>query len=125
MKQSFSRGILVLVLAGLAGIAHADGDKLRGQALYRSLCMSCHSIDYNGVGPMHKGLLGRKAGSVADYDYSPALKASSIVWTAPMLDRWLSDPEKLVPGQKMGFQVPSAKDRADLIAFLRDTASQP
>ena len=86
------------------------------------MCVACHSIDYNGVGPAHKGLFGRKAGTRPDYVYSPAAKASSIVWSDKTLDKWLANPEKLIPGQKMGFMVPAAKDRADLIAYLKKEA---
>jgi cytochrome c len=83
------------------------------------MCAACHSVDYNGVGPAHKGVFGRKAGSAKGYAYSPALQSSAVVWNAATLDRWLTDPEKFIPGQKMGFSVKSAKDRADLIAFLQ------
>jgi len=125
MKHNPFLGVALVVASGLAAPAHAGGDKLHGQALYQNVCASCHSIDYNGVGPAHKGLFGRKAGSLADYTYSPALKASSIVWTSETLDRWLSNPEALVPGQKMGVMVPSAQDRADLIAYLREITARP
>ncbi|GAC1319392.1 MAG: c-type cytochrome [Collimonas sp.] len=114
----------VVVLMGFSGAAAAAGDVIRGQELYQTMCMSCHSIDYNGVGPAHKGLFGRKAGSHADYLYSPAVKSSNIVWTEKTLDKWLSNPEKLIPGQKMGFMVPAAKDRADLIAYLKKEAGR-
>ena len=98
------------------------GDAARGRELYESRCVACHSIDANRVGPAHKGVVGRKAGSLADYDYSAALKSSAIVWSASTLDRWLADPEKLIPGQKMGYSVPSAQDRADLIAWLAENS---
>ena len=68
--------------------------------------------------PRRKRSLGRKAGDVTGYDYSSAVKSSRIVWTAPALDRWLADPEKTIPGQKMNYTVPDAQDRADLIAWL-------
>ena len=96
----------------------ATGDAVRGQQLYESRCIACHSIDNSRVGPAHKGVVGRKAGSVAGYEYSPAVKKSGIVWTTSTLDRWLTDPEKTIPGQKMGYSVPEANDRADLIAWL-------
>jgi cytochrome c len=117
-------GLGLAVLMGFSGAAAAAGDAIRGQELYQTMCMSCHSIDYNGVGPAHKGLFGRKAGSHADYLYSPAVKSSDIVWTEKTLDKWLSNPEKLIPGQKMGFMVPAAKDRADLIAYLKKEAGR-
>ena len=125
MKQDYLfLGLTLAVLMGFSGTATAAGDAIRGQELYQTMCMSCHSIDYNGVGPAHKGLFGRKAGSRADYLYSPAVKASSIVWNEKTLDKWLTNPEKLIPGQKMGFMVPDAKDRADLIAYLKKEAGR-
>ena len=54
----------------------------------------------------------------AGYEHSPAVKKSGVVWNAQALDRWLTDPEKLIPGQNMGYSVPDATDRADLIAWL-------
>jgi cytochrome c len=94
-------------------------DAARGKQLYESRCIGCHSVDANRVGPAHKGVFGRKAGSVKDYDYSDALKKTRVIWNEQTLDRWLANPEKLIPGQKMGFSVPDAKDRADLIDYLK------
>ena len=81
--------------------------------------MACHSLDTNRVGPLHRGVYGRKAGSVPDFAYSAALTSSPIVWSDTTLNRWLTDPEALIPGQRMNIRVLSADDRADLIAFLR------
>ena len=122
MKKPFCFAIRAALLLGLHASANAASDAVKGQALYKIMCVACHSIDYNGVGPAHKGLFGRKAGTRPDYVYSPAVKASSIVWSAKTLDKWLANPEKLIPGQKMGFMVPAAKDRADLIAYLKKEA---
>ena len=94
-------------------------DAARGKQLYESRCIGCHSIDANRVGPAHKGVFGRKAGSVKDYDYSEALKKTKVVWNEKTLERWLTNPEQLIPGQKMGFSVPQPKDRADLIDDLK------
>jgi cytochrome c len=123
---------LITGLAGLAGLcalatathtlaAGAQpftlGDPAAGKVDYQA-CMGCHSIDDNDVGPKHRGVVGRKAGSVPGYNYSMALKNSGIVWTPMMIDRWLQGPQKLVPGAKMFFSIPSAKQRADIIAYL-------
>lgn len=105
-----------------ANAAAAAGKVEQGHKLYAAMCAACHSVDYNGVGPAHKGVFGRKAGLARDYAYSPALSASTVVWNARTLDQWLTNPEKTIPGQKMGFSVKSAKDRADLIAFLQSTS---
>ena len=96
----------------------AAGDALRGAALYQSSCTACHAIDSNKVGPAHRGVLGRRVGSLPGYRYSDELARSRLRWTPQTLNRWLEDPEELVAGQRMGFQVDSAQERADLIAYL-------
>lgn len=96
-----------------------DGDPVHGQQLYESRCGACHSPDADRVGPHHRGIIGRPAGSVAGYSYSAALKAAGFVWTEQQLDKWLTDPQALVPGQKMNFRVSNPNDRADIIAYLK------
>jgi cytochrome c len=98
--------------------ARAGGDPTRGEQIYHR-CQGCHSIDRNRVGPMHKGLFGRPAGTVPGFAYSDAMKNSGIVWTEQTLDRFLQGPRKMVPGTKMTYAgVADAQDRADLIAYL-------
>jgi len=94
------------------------GDATRGKALYQA-CSACHSIDENDVGPKHRGVVGRRAGSVADYAYSAALKQSDFAWDEATLDRWLTNPSALVPGTKMFFKVDDPQARADVIAYLK------
>ncbi|HAT29365.1 MAG TPA: cytochrome C [Janthinobacterium sp.] len=94
-------------------------DAGRGKLLYQSRCIACHSLDVSMAGPSHRGVFGRGAGKVADFDYSPALRKSAVIWNERSLERWLADPEKFIPGQKMGYSVPDAKDREDLIAYLK------
>jgi len=114
---------LALLLAGGA-VAYAEGDPAKGEQVYHR-CQGCHSIDRNRIGPMHKGLFGRPAGSVPGFDYSAAMKNSGIVWTAATLDLFLQGPRQMVPGTKMTFVgVPKAQDRADLIAYL-EVATKP
>ena len=115
---------LFIALLAAASRAAAGGDADHGRSLYLTQCAACHSMDYNGVGPAHKGVFGRKAGTAQNYSYSEALKRSEIVWSEKTLDQWLSSPEGFVPGQKMGLSVPDAKDRADLIAYLKKAGSQ-
>lgn len=113
-------GLTVLLVVTLTSAsAQAAGDAARGEALYRD-CQACHSIDKNQIGPMHRGVVGRTAGTVAGFDYSEALKNAKIVWTEANLDKWLADPEIFVPGSKMYFSLDKAGDRADIIAFLRE-----
>ncbi|MFA5119682.1 cytochrome c family protein [Zavarzinia sp.] len=113
MKRRF----LALVAALVPAVA-AAADAERGKTLYESRCGACHSPDADRVGPHHRGVVGRVAGSVPGFAYSPALKASGLTWTPELLDRWLTDPAALVPGSRMGFRVGSAADRADIVAYL-------
>lgn len=107
-----------LLALGATCATAQDGSAARGKTLYESRCSACHSVDENRVGPMHKGVLGRMSGSVPGYDYSPALAQSHFIWTREKLLLWLKNPEGLVPGQKMNYQVDDAQDRADLVAYL-------
>ena len=115
-----SAAVFLLVLAACATAQAADA--ARGKELYESRCGGCHSLDQDRIGPRHRGVIGRRAGTVADFDYSPALRAARIVWNAQTLDAWLADPERLVPGQRMNYRVPDASDRSDVIGFLQATS---
>jgi cytochrome c len=96
-----------------------SGDAVHGKVLYQG-CAACHSIDENDIGPKHRGVLGRHAGSVPDYRYSAALKNSALIWDESVLDRWLTNPSALVPGTKMYFKLDDAQSRADVIAYLKE-----
>jgi cytochrome c len=110
-----------LALLAAAGVARADGDAARGEKRFEE-CATCHTLErgVNNVGPSLFGLFGRKAGEIADFRYSPALKKSGIAWTPQSLDSFIADPQKEVPGNRMPFAgMPDAGDRADLIAYLQ------
>lgn len=114
------------ILAIAVAMAHsqrsfAAGDAAHGERIYRQ-CTACHTLDKNAIGPKHRDVFGRKAGSVTDFDYSAALKGSNIVWDEATLDAWLTNPQGLVPGSKMFFSVGNVQDRADVIAYLKDKA---
>ena len=94
------------------------GDAQKGAALYQQHCTACHSVDSNKIGPAHRGVMGRRVGSLPGYKYSDELAASRLRWTPQTLNTWLTDPEDLVKGQRMGFQIDSEQERADLIAYL-------
>ena len=114
------RSLLVatFVLAAFAPLHVGAADAARGRELYETRCIGCHSIEADRIGPRHRGVVGRRAGSVAGFDYSPALRDANVVWDTATLDRWLADPEAALPGQRMNYRVSDARDRADLIAYL-------
>lgn len=122
MSRRTSLSILLSASVLICATAWSDqgsGDATRGKELYESRCFACHSVEANRVGPMHMGVFGRKAGSIEDYEYTKQVKRSKIVWDEKNLNKWLANPEKVIPGQKMGYQVPDAVDRADIIAYLK------
>jgi len=121
LNRSFlwALGAAAIVAAIPVSIAASpSGDATHGQALYQG-CLACHSIDENDLGPRHRGVVGRRAGSIEDYSYSPALKNSGLTWDEATLDRWLTNPSALVPGTKMFFKIDDAQARADIIAYLK------
>ena len=103
-----------------ATVPEADS---RGAELFRK-CVACHTVTPDGghrAGPTLYRLFGRTAGSHPDYPYSAALEQSDLVWTQETVARLFEiGPENLVPGSKMPLQrVPSAEDRAALVAYLK------
>lgn len=122
--------VALLVALGLAMVFATDvlaagGDPVAGEAIY-GRCQGCHSIDRNRTGPKHQGLFGRKAGSVAGYDYSKAIQESGIVWDEATLDKFLENPRAMVPGTRMTYAgVKDPQERADLIAYLKAATAPP
>ena len=86
------------------GAAVGSGDAAAGRQVFKK-CQACHSIEpgKNMLGPSLAGIIGRKAGTEPGYTYSPAMKQANIVWDAKSLDAYLTDPQKVVPGNKMPF----------------------
>jgi cytochrome c len=121
--MSIMRGLVCVAAALTVSTAMADpalkGDAAHGKTLWQG-CAACHSIDDNDLGPRHRGVVGRKAGVVPDYNYSAALKGSGLTWTEANLDRWLINPSELVPGTKMFFKIDDPQSRADIIAYLKE-----
>ena len=120
------RAVLAGVFALCAQLpAWAAPQPARGEQLY-ARCLACHALAYDRVGPRHCGLFGRLAGSVPDFEYSPAMKHSNITWNDKTLDRFLAKPLAMVPGSTMTYDgVPDAQERADLIAYLKQANRTP
>jgi cytochrome c len=118
-------GVLAATLLLVSTIqpTRADGDPARAESVFKR-CTVCHAATtQNRTGPGLAGVVGRPAGSVIGYKYSPALTASGITWDEATLDRFLEAPAKLVPGTRMTIALPKADDRQDVIAYLKTLAS--
>ena len=114
--------VLLTAACGLIGLhlsAYAQ-DAASGKQAFAQ-CAACHAVNAaNGLGPSLQGIVGRKSGVFPGFRYSPALKNAGIAWDDKNLDAFLSDSQKLVPGNVMPFSgVADAKQRADLIAYLK------
>jgi cytochrome c len=113
--------VAALSLALLGNAARAEGDATRGEAKFQE-CAACHKLDAgsNNVGPSLHGIIGRKAGEIADFRYSPAIKRSGITWTLETIDKFITDPQAMVPANRMPYAgLANPADRADLIAYLQ------
>jgi cytochrome c len=103
-------------------MAVAAGDPARGANAFRA-CMVCHAVKpgEHMTGPSLADVWNRKAGTAEGFSrYSDALKGADLVWNDRNLDKWLANPEKLIPGNSMAFQgISNQQAREDIIAYLK------
>jgi cytochrome c len=120
-KQGGVAGLMVLAVGALIVLAlsSARASNDVGKDLFERRCTGCHATDRDKEGPRLRGVYGRRSGSVPSFNYSDALRNEEIIWEAETLDRWLTDPEKLVPGNDMAFQVVNPAERKEIIRYLQ------
>ncbi|WP_315837971.1 c-type cytochrome [Bradyrhizobium prioriisuperbiae] len=122
-----ARRLLVACVFVLAGARVAQSaDLAKGEVLFQK-CHACHATKQEGttLGPSLAGLFGRAAGSQEQFRFSPAMRRSHLVWDDATLDRFLAEPQMLVPGNRMPFAgMPEKNDRDDLIAYLRKATTE-
>ena len=123
--RHLARGAILVGAALFVGHAQAEGDAARGARVFQR-CYSCHSVvagEQSLQGPNLAGNIGRRAGTLDDFEYSDAMIAAGrngLVWTEERVDTYVTDPEALVPGTAMGpVRLNNPADRADLIAYLK------
>ena len=105
--------------ANASAPAAASGDATSGEELFNKRCSGCHSLTKDGEGPRLGNVYGRAVGSVPTFTYSSALKNAHIVWSDDTLDKWLSNPDALVGGNEMDFNVEKPEERQLIISFLK------
>jgi len=92
------------------------------QLVFNNVCRTCHTLKEgdNRLGPNLHNIIGRKAGSVPDYGYSSAMKDADLTWDRATLDRFIANPDQMVPGNRMKPYggLTSAEERAKIIAYL-------
>jgi cytochrome c len=130
--ESFAYGLAAVALLAVCAPAQAEGDATKGKADFAK-CAICHQVGPGAatlVGPELNGIVGRKAGSIADYPYSAGMKklaGEGFVWSEENLDKWIADPKAMIPDSPMALAfpgVPDAGERADIIAYLKTVAAQ-
>jgi cytochrome c len=114
--------IALLIAGSILALAIQAQPPANGQALFERRCGGCHAIDRDKEGPRLGGVYGRTAGTVATFQYSDALRKSGIRWNTDSLEKWLTDPERMVPDNNMTFHVESAAERQEIIAWLKQTS---
>ena len=112
-------GFVLLVAGSRLSVPMPAQARADGKALFEKRCGGCHALDRDKEGPRLGGVYGRTAGSLNSFEYSDALKKSKIKWAEDTLDKWLTDTEKLVPGNDMTFHVEKAEERSEIIAYLK------
>jgi len=121
-----SKTVLLIALGAALIATFASGatkaDVIAGRAAFEKRCGGCHALDSDKEGPRLAGVVGRKAGAVSAFPYSDALKKSAVVWSEAVLDKWLTDPEKVIAETDMAFRLDSPVERAAIIAFLKETS---
>lgn len=126
MRKSILTLAMLLLTAGAAQSAQIDMEMAKRQA---AICTSCHffgETEGNKVGPNLYGVLGRPAGSKADYMYSDAMKAQKFKWDEKRLDKWLTNPKAMVPGTKMSYPGTDKPDvRKNIIAWVKSVTTPP
>lgn len=119
--MKWTLAIAALMLAGATGAALGQ-DVAAGANAYKK-CQTCHAIGEgakNKIGPHHNGIDGRKAGTVAGYNYSDANKNSGITWNEATFKEYIKDPKAKIPGTKMVFAgIKNDKEIADLWAYMK------
>ena len=127
MRKQWLVASIIAVLACFT-VAHAGQSEApsasRGKETFEKRCGGCHALDRDKEGPRLRGVYGRPTGSVSSFNYSTALKSAHFSWDAESLDKWLTDPDKVVPDTDMAFHVDKADERRDIIAYLKDLSGK-
>jgi cytochrome c len=112
--------LALLVAALVAVLAAADPPTVsRGREVYEKRCTGCHSLDTPKVGPALRGIYGRRAAADPKFPYSDALRAANLTWDDAALQKWLADPDTVVPGNDMSFRLENADERTAIVEYLK------
>jgi cytochrome c len=116
---------VILPLLSGAAAAQNGADAEEGQLAFNNNCRTCHVTDEGDhrLGPSLHDIVGREAGASSGFGYSSAMRNSDVVWDEEALDRFIENPDAVVPGHNMKpfAGIPSTEERAKIIAYLKAT----
>ena len=124
MGSSWTLTILTGVVCTSMALGASLKDPVRGREAFDKRCSACHTLNKIKVAPPLRGVYGRAAGKDPQFEYSDAVKTARIVWDEATLDRWLTDTERVIPGNDMAFRLNDPVERADIIAYLRQASGK-
>lgn len=119
----FVRTAALLVCGASVVALYADAVS-HGKEIFDGKCAKCHTLDGDKEGPRLRGVYGRRCASVPSFQYSDSLKAAKFTWDDASLDKWLTDPDAMVPDNDMAFHLESASDRKAVIAYLKSLSGK-
>ena len=123
--RGIAAAILITTAAApaMAQMALPEAAPPDGAKLFKNQCAACHTVhasEPKRQGPTLEGVVGRKAGAVADFNYSPGFAKADWVWDEARLDAWLTNPQAVIPGAIMPYRQAKAETRKAIIAYLKD-----
>ena len=124
MRGVMAAMVLFACPAAWAQAPGPAGGPPEGAAVFRQQCGACHVIDPGSSGgrqgPHLRGVVGRKAGTVEGFQYSPALKGADFVWDEEKLDAYLTNPQNVVKGGVMPYRQSKQDVRQKVIDYLKE-----
>jgi cytochrome c len=120
-------GALTLLLSSASSLAQQPASDDAAQQAFNNSCRTCHSVKEgdNRLGPNLNRIVGRKAGSLSNYNYSPSMKDAGFTWDQDKLTRFMIKPDDVVSGNKMQpYGGVSAEDAAKVVAYLQAAGGQ-
>ena len=120
--HAIAGGALTLLLSATSPFAQQPAGDAAGQQAFNNSCRTCHSMKEgdNRLGPNLNKIVGRKAGSLPDYNYSSAMKDAGFNWDQDKLTRFMVRPDEVVSGHKMQpYGGISAEEAAKVVAYLQ------
>jgi cytochrome c len=113
------KAVLLMAALVVVLVAADPPSTSRGREIYEKRCTGCHSLDTLKVGPALRGVYGRRSGADSRFPYSDALLKARLTWDDSTLEKWLTDPDALVPGNDMSFRLDNVAERSAIVEYLK------